>query len=174
MADSQADRDKLGRQFARDQSAANLEAAENLMWRTMPDVTFGPLTEVQPDQIGRRTQELIVGRFSREARDGTLKFCPHAGYVPQLAWFPVPGAPCGCYPCVTAWLLANVNDTDQDTACDFCGNGPNEPGTFQQRQLLLQITPAGNQPAPAVTVTFMVCADCCWQEEQEKDQGTPP
>jgi hypothetical protein len=125
-----------------------------------PDPAREPLV-TRAGRAGLRAYDLGTERwFNEEVRGGRVGFCVHAPAVTQLYWFLVPGCPVACQACVAAWLQTAIGGTDDDTACDVCGRGPNAPGTFQQRHLVCQVLDPPDLTGQAITICYYVCRAC--------------
>ena len=118
----------------------------------------GPVTSTWVDGPATGYGQVILARLRGGLRDGTVPGCPHGRTFPLLVWFPAPGCPVGCYPCVTAWILANVAGTPEDAACDICRQ-PADVKTARSMIFRLGVD-------QAITITYSVCDPCAAIEEQ--------
>jgi hypothetical protein len=100
----------------------------------------------------------VLGRLRTWLAQGLIPGCPHERTAPGLMWFPVPGCPVGCHPCVTAWTLATLAGTDADRACDICGL----PADGKEERSM--IFGAGDDGEQAITITYHVCPACAAAE----------
>jgi hypothetical protein len=116
-------------------------------------------------ETGGPFEVLMQDKYNDGLRAGLIPLCPHTRLIDNLAWFPVEGCPAGCRECVGVWLVVNLTGTDEDTACDVCGRGPNAHGTYEERHLILGVsTPAC--PDRSVTIVYMVCRACQGREPE--------
>lgn len=154
------DREKVRRRFAEDQTAAAaaqaLEAALEGMAGTLAPVWTYDAAHLRP------YDREVEARFDRYLYDDPdAQFCYHLAGTPQLNWYLVPGCPVGCPQCVALWVQSQVTpEGAEDTACDICRAGPNQPGTFDERRLIVQVGVPAGQPAPVCTIIYLVCARC--------------
>lgn len=151
--------DDARRQFANDQTTAAAAEATEISRRIVRQTSAsGP----RLGALGRHDR-VMQERLNAYVRAGRFTACRHAATSPQLLWYPVPGCPVACPECVGRWILVHIPDgSDEDTRCDACRKGPNRPGTFEQRHLILTLDtpPAPGQGCQAITISYLVCREC--------------
>jgi hypothetical protein len=166
MSRDRRDRDRARTRFAEDQTAAALAQAEDTALTGMAASLIVPVIFRYDLAHLRAYDRGAEARFNAYFyHDPDARFCTHLAGSAQLHWYLVPGCPVGCPPCVDAWMTANVGaGTAEDTRCDICRAGPNAPGTFDQRRLIIRVGAPPGQPAPVCTITYLVCAACMAKE----------
>jgi hypothetical protein len=114
-------------------------------------------------------EDLMEDRYNDGLAAGLIRPCPHFLFTDQLMWLPVEGGPVGCRLCVGLFGMT-LGGSDEDTACDVCGVGPNVIGTFQERHLILRVAAPGF-PDKALTIFYVVCASCLDREPGLREQA---